>query len=46
LIDRWRRELKGYDTGSFLGRGKPEQEELIALRKALKEAELERDILK
>lgn len=50
LIYRWRKELKDYDTGSFPGRGKPkltaEQEELIALRKALKEAELERDILK
>jgi transposase len=50
LIYRWRREFKEYKKGSFPGRGKPklteEQEELIALRKALKEAELARDILK
>jgi len=50
LIYPWRKELDDYDEGSFPGHGKPkltkEQAEINRLQKALKEAELERDILK
>jgi transposase len=50
VLYRWRKELKDYGKNSFPGRGKPkmtdEEKEIVRLRKALKEAELERDILK
>ena len=47
---RWRWELKDYGKNSFPGCGNPkmtdEQKEIARLKKQLKEAELERDILK
>ncbi len=50
VLYRWRKELKDYGKNSFPGRGKPkmtdEQKEIAGLKKSLKEAELERDILK
>lgn len=50
VLYRWRKELKDYGKNSFPGRGKPkmtdEEKEIDRLRKALKETELERDILK
>ena len=50
LIYRWRSESKTYGTGSFPGNGRPkmtvQEAELAALRKKLKDAEMERDILK
>ena len=50
VLYRWRKELKDYGKNSFPGRGKPkmtdEEKEISRLKKALKEAELERDILK
>jgi transposase len=50
LIRRWGREFKVNEVKSFPGNGKQhhteEQKEIIALRKALKDAEIERDILK
>lgn len=50
MLYRWRKELKDYGKNSFPGRGKPkmtdEEKEIARLKSALKEAELERDILK
>jgi transposase len=50
LLNRWKREYKTHKLGSFPGNGKsalsPEQAEISRLKKALREAELERDILK
>jgi len=50
LVRRWSREVKASEPGSFPGNGKQyqteEQKEITALRKALREAEIERDILK
>lgn len=47
---RWRKEEEEFGTGSFPGNGNvkqtPEQERISALEKKLKDAELERDILK
>lgn len=50
LVRRWRREFKTNEKGCFSGNGipnlTPEQREILALRKKLKDTELERDILK
>jgi len=50
LLSRWKREYKQKREGSFSGHGKPsltpEQEEIAQLKKRLREAEIERDILK
>ena len=50
VLYRWRKELQSYGKNSFPGRGNPkmtdEEKEIARLKKALKEAELERDILK
>ena len=50
LIYRWRREYSEKKAGSFPGNGKPkhttEEAEIARLKKALKDAEMERDILK
>lgn len=47
---RWRKEQEEFGAGSFPGNGNvkqtPEQERIRALEKKLKDAELERDILK
>jgi transposase len=50
LLSRWKREYKQRKEGSFSGHGKPalspEQAEVTKLKKQLREAEIERDILK
>ena len=50
LIYRWKKEFDEYDRNSFPGRGKPkmtdEQKEISRLKAELKDAQLERDILK
>lgn len=50
LIRRWGREFKSDGARSFPGNGKQnlteEQKEIVALKKALSEAQIERDILK
>lgn len=50
LLYKWRQDYQEFGTGSFPGKGKlklsPEQEKIHELEKKLKEAELERDILK
>lgn len=50
LVRRWTREFQENGANSFPGNGKQnlsvEQKEIQDLRKALKEAEMERDILK
>lgn len=50
LVNRWKRELEKYREGSFSGRGvanmTAEQMEIVQLKKSLREAEIERDILK
>ncbi|MFY0655006.1 MAG: transposase [Cyclobacteriaceae bacterium] len=50
LVRRWKREYEQYQGGSFSGHGKAnlteEQKEVVRLKKELKEAQLERDILK
>lgn len=50
LLNRWKREYKAEKSRSFPGNGKsalsPEQAEIARLKKALREAEIERDILK
>ncbi|WP_337833474.1 transposase [Flavobacterium kingsejongi] len=47
---KWRKELQEFGEGSFPGKGNlkltPEQEKIHELEKKLKDAELERDILK
>lgn len=50
LLRRWRREFNQYGKGSFSGHGNanltPEQKEISRLKKELRDAQLERDILK
>jgi len=50
LIRRWRREFANYDSGSFSGHGNAnltvDQKEILELKKALREAQLEGEILK
>lgn len=50
LVNRWKREYEQYGTGSFSGKGNmnltAEQKEIIRLKKELKDAQTERDILK
>ncbi|UXP30693.1 transposase [Reichenbachiella agarivorans] len=50
LVRRWRREHEQYQEGSFSGQGNTnmtdEQKEIARLRKALLDAQEERDILK
>jgi transposase len=50
LVRRWKREYEQYQGGSFSGHGNAnmtkEQKEILQLKKDLKEAQLERDILK
>jgi len=50
MVRRWSREFSAAGNSSFAGNGKAiltaEQQELIKLRKALKDAQIERDILK
>jgi len=50
VIRRWKREFERYQNGSFSGHGNAnltsEQKELVRLKKELREAQLERDILK
>lgn len=50
LLRRWKREYHQYEEGSFSGHGNvnmtAEQKEIAMLRKELKEAQLEREILK
>ncbi|WPO80742.1 IS3 family transposase [Flavobacterium sp. KACC 22761] len=50
LLYKWRQDYQEFGTGSFPGKEKlklsPEQEKIHELEKKLKEAELERDILK
>ncbi len=50
LIYRWRTELLDKRSGSFPGHGKPkhtpEEAEIAKLKKQLRDAEMERDILK
>ncbi|KKL97794.1 hypothetical protein LCGC14_1830880 [marine sediment metagenome] len=50
VLSRWRRESKDYGQNSFPGKGNPkltdEQKEITELKKKLRDAELERDILK
>ena len=47
---KWRKEYEEFGEGSFPGKGNlkltPEQEKIHELQKRLKDAELERDILK
>lgn len=50
LVRRWNREHDQFKEGSFSGHGNPnmtnEEKEIVRLKKELKEAQLERDILK
>jgi len=50
LLYKWRKEYEEFGEGSFPGNGNlkltPEQEKIHELDKKLKDAELERDILK
>lgn len=50
LLYKWRKDYQEFGTGSFPGKGNlklsPEQEKIHDLEKKLKEAEMERDILK
>ena len=50
MIYRWKREYKNSNRPAFTGNGNialtPEQEEIARLKKELKEAQMERDILK
>lgn len=50
LLYRWRREALQYQGASFPGQGNPkqteEEKEITRLKKELREAQLERDILK
>lgn len=50
LVTRWKREFSQYKEGSFSGHGNAnltsEQKEIIRLKKELKDAQIERDILK
>jgi len=50
MVRRWSREHSSQGSASFSGNGRPiiaaEQREIAELKKALKEAQIERDILK
>lgn len=50
LVHRWKREYEKYKEGSFSGNGNAnltdEQKEIQRLKKELKDAQIERDILK
>ncbi|MBK9224822.1 MAG: transposase [Flavobacterium sp.] len=50
LLYKWRKDYQEYGKGSFPGKGNlkmtPEQERIHELEKKLKDAEMERDILK
>jgi transposase len=50
LIHRWRSEAKTFGSGSFPGKGRPKmtahESELADLKEKLRDAEMERDILK
>lgn len=48
MLYRWRRESSDASDvkQAFPGQGRPRDEEIVRLQKALKQAELERDILK
>lgn len=50
LVSRWKREFDQYQEGSFSGHGNANlteaQKENMRLKKELREAQLERDILK
>lgn len=50
LINRWKREYEQHHEGSFSGHGVANmtsgQKEIVQLKKELKEAQIERDILK
>ena len=50
LLYRWRKELKKYEGNSFPGHGTPKQtdleREVSRLRKELRDAKMEREILK
>lgn len=50
VLSRWRKESNAYGKNSFPGKGNPkltdEQKEIAELKKRLRNAELERDILK
>lgn len=50
MVRRWSREFASTGESSFTGNGKPvltpEQREIAELKKAIKEAQIERDILK
>jgi transposase len=50
LVARWKREHRRYGAGSFSGHGNanmsPEQKEIARLKKELKDAQIEREILK
>lgn len=50
VLSRWRRESDAYGKNGFPGSGNPwlthEQREIAKLKKRLRDAELERDILK
>ncbi len=50
LVNRWRREHQQYREGSFSGHGNAnmtdEQKEIARLKKELREAQLESEILK
>jgi transposase len=50
LVRRWKREYEVYSGGSFSGHGNAnmtkEEKEIARLRRELKEAQIERDILK
>ena len=50
LLYRWRREFKKYENNSFPGKGKAKMTDLerenARLRKELRDAKMERDILK
>ncbi len=50
LLYRWRREYQLYEKNSFPGKGRPkmtdQEREIARLNKELKDAKMERDILK
>lgn len=50
MLYRWRRELEQFQEGSFSGHGNQnlsdEEKEIVRLKKELKEAQLESEILK
>ncbi len=50
IVRRWKRELEQHGEGSFSGHGNmnltAEQKEIFQLKKELREAQIERDILK